>query len=86
MPHFSAKAELYRTEVRLTRFGQKNSPGPRYPRPGPFLELVKTVMAEREPDRLIYSITVPLEAGFGKTELYYNDIEAISKRSDFPRA
>jgi hypothetical protein len=43
-------------------------------------------MAEREPDRLIYSITVPLEAGFGKTELYYNDIEAISKRSDFPRA
>jgi len=33
----------------------------------------------------LYSIVVPLEAGFGTNELHYRDIETISKRPDFPR-
>jgi len=33
-----------------------------------------------------YSLRVPLEAGFQTDELHYRDIEAISKRNDFPRA
>ena len=86
MSDFNARADLHRTEMRLPRFGQKNSPGPRYLRSATLAECVNMVMAKRPPDRVIYSITVPLEAGFGKTELYHRDIEAISERPDFPQA
>jgi hypothetical protein len=86
MSNFNAPADLHRTEMKPRIFGRKVSPGPRYLRSTTLAECVNAVMAKREPDRVIYSITVPLEAGFGKTELHYRDIEAISKRADFPRA
>lgn len=86
MSNFNSPADLHITEMKPRILGQKISHGPRYLRSATFAECVNAVMAKREPDRLIYSITVPLEAGFGKTELYYRDIEAISKRPDFPHA
>jgi len=86
MPNFSATADIHRLEMRSTRHGEKNSPGPRYLRTGTLVQWVNTVMAKREPDRAIYSITVPLEADFGKTELHHRDIEAIWERPDFPQA
>jgi hypothetical protein len=84
MSNFDARADLHRSEMRQVRLGEKNSPVPRYLRSATLAECVAEVMAMRETDRVIYSITVPLEAGFGKTELYYPDIEAIAQRPDFP--
>jgi len=86
MPNYEAIADLHRLEVRPIRFGEKNSLGPRYLRSLPIKECVNQVMSKRPPDAHTYSITVPLEAGFGKDVLNYWDIEAISQRPDFPRA
>jgi hypothetical protein len=33
----------------------------------------------------LYRMEVPLEAGLQKTELHYDEIEALSKRPDFPK-
>jgi hypothetical protein len=35
---------------------------------------------------VLYSITVPLTAGFGKNFLDHGAIEAITRRADFPKA
>jgi len=43
-------------------------------------------MSNDKADRLLYSITVPLEAGFGKDVLDHQDIEAIFQRPDFPKS
>jgi hypothetical protein len=45
-------------------------------------------MAKRPDDRKTYFMTVALnlEAGFVKSELRHPDIEAISRRADFPQA
>ena len=86
MPNYDTIAELHRLEMRPLRLGQKNSPGPRYRRRLPMKECVNQVMSKRPPDAHTYSITVPLEAGFGKDVLNYWDIEAISQRPDFPCA
>jgi hypothetical protein len=47
---------------------------------------VNKIMGKRDPDRRIYSMTVALEAGFGKSVLRYDDIEAVAQRADFPAA
>jgi hypothetical protein len=86
MPNYNAPAELHRFEMTNVQWGKKNSPGPRFLRSMTVMDGVKTVMAKREADRQIYSITTSLEAGFGKEVLAYQDIEAISQRTDFPRA
>jgi len=68
------------------QLGKKISPGSRFLRSTTIVDGVKAVMAKREADRQIYSITTSLEAGFGKEVLAYPDIEAISQRTDFPTA
>jgi hypothetical protein len=85
MSNFNARADLHRTEMRPIKFGQKIVPSPRYLRSDSVTDCVNAVMAKREPDRVLYSMTVPLEAGFGKDTLDYWDIQAISKRPDFPK-
>lgn len=84
MPNYDATVDLHRLEVRPVRFGGKNSPGPRYLCSLPLKEGINYVMSKREPDALTYSITLPIEAGFGKDTLNFWDIRAISKRPDFP--
>jgi hypothetical protein len=42
-------------------------------------------MRKRRADRVLYSITVSLDAGFGKEVLDHRDIEAIASRADFAR-
>lgn len=86
MPNYDATADLHMYQMNPIRFGQKLKPGPLYLRSAKFVQCVNEVMSKREPDAQLYSITVPLEAGFGKDTLYYRDIEAISQRPDFPRA
>jgi hypothetical protein len=84
MPNYDAIADLHRLEMRPMRVGQKITPGPRYLRSLPMKDCVKQVMSKRPPDAHTYSITVPLEAGFGKDVLNYWDIEAIARQPDFP--
>jgi hypothetical protein len=86
MPSYNAPAELHRFEMTNIHLGAKLNPGPRFLRSTTMVDGVKTVMAKRQADRQIYSITTSLEAGFGKQVLTYQDIEAISQRADFPRA
>jgi hypothetical protein len=86
MPDYKATAELHRLEMSTLQWGKKLNPGPRYLRSGTLVDFVRQVIEKRKRDALIYSITVPLEAGFGKEVLAYQDIEAISQRADFPRA
>jgi hypothetical protein len=85
MPDYDATAELHMHQMRPVRFGEKLKPGPLYLRSGNIVTFVNEVMSKREPDAHLYSITVPLEAGFGKDTLYYREIEEISQRADFPR-
>ncbi len=49
-------------------------------------DCINKVMSNDKADRLLYSITVPLEAGFGKDVLDHQDIEAIFQRPDFPKS
>ena len=84
MPDFNANADLHRCEMTDREEGKKLT-GPRFLETAPVYKCVNRVMDKREADGILYSMTVPLEAGFGKTELQYHDIEAISKRPDFPR-
>jgi hypothetical protein len=85
MSDFNAKADLHRVEMTNSKLGTKIPP-PRVVHSGTVVECINKVMAKREPDRVLYSMTVPLEAGFIKALLDYCDIEAISQRADFPRA
>ena len=85
MPNFNASADLHVMQMNPIRFGQKLKAGPLYLETLPITECIERVMKKRVPDAHLYSITVPLEAGFGKDVLYYSDIEAISKRPDYPR-
>jgi hypothetical protein len=85
MSDFNARAELHRLETNDLHDFRKLT-GPRMVHAATVTECVNKVMAEREPDRLIYSMTIPLEAGFGKTEFLYRDIEAIAERPDFPKS
>lgn len=85
MPDFNATGDLHQTVMRTPIFGAKLDPHPRWLESGKVSDLMKKVLAKRSGDRPIYSITVPLEAGFGTKELHYRDIEAIVQRPDFPR-
>ena len=85
MPNFNATADLHQTVMRTPIPGAKIDPRPRWLESGKVSDLMNKVMAKRDGDRPIYSITVPLEAGFGKEVLSFRDIEAISKTPDFPR-
>jgi hypothetical protein len=84
MPNFDATADLYRLEMRTPIYGHKSHAGPRWLESGRACDLMRKVVAKREADQPVYSITVPLEAGFGKGVLNFRDIREIAKHSDFP--
>jgi hypothetical protein len=85
MPDFNVTGELHRMEMRTPIPGAKLHPRPRYLDRGPVGDLMKRVLAKRDGDRPIYSITVPREAGFGKDELSFRDIEALAQHPQFPK-
>jgi hypothetical protein len=85
MSNFNAKADLHMVEMTGHKLGTKNTAS-RLIHSGTVVECAKKVMAKDELERALYSMTVPLEAGFIKAVLDYRDIEAISQRPDFPRA
>jgi hypothetical protein len=85
MSDFNALAHVYKTIQVGSRQAFVRIPEPQIIRSGPFAECVKWFMAMDETDRQFYLIAVPLEAGFVKSELSYQDIEAIFRRSDFPK-
>ena len=82
MSDFNAKADVYCTQVQPAG-GHRPILPPKLVHSGTVAECIRWVMAKRE-YREIYSMTVPLEAGFIKAELDYRDIEAIYRRHDFP--
>jgi hypothetical protein len=86
MPDFNAAADLHRVEASPARWGHPIKPSPRYLETAPVAQCVNRVMGKRQADRVIYSITVPLEAGFGKQVLDYRDIEDIAACPDFPKS
>jgi hypothetical protein len=84
MSDFTAKANIYRVEVKRAG-GLRHLPGPKAVRSGTIAECVTWIMAKRPDDRKTYFMTVPLEAGLINKELRYQDIEAVSQRPDFPK-
>jgi hypothetical protein len=85
MSDFNARAELHRLEMTRSEFGRKLPTSRRLVYSGTVTECVSKVMGKRDPDRCLYSMTVPLEAGFGADALHHDEIEAIFRRADFPR-
>lgn len=85
MSNFNAHAEVYRTAVRYA-VGHQPISAPSPIHTGPAGECFRYVLTKHDGYPKTYSVRVPLEAGFGTDELSYDDIEAISKRADFPRA
>jgi hypothetical protein len=83
MSDFKARAKIYRVEAKSAA-RDRTIPPPKPIRSATVAEGVKWIMAKRPDDRKTYFLTVPLEAGFIKSELDYRDIEAISQRPDFP--
>ena len=83
MPDYNATAQVYRHEAKGGRHQYIAPPQPI--RSGPVAECMKWVVAKGNDYPETYFMTVPLEAGFIKSELTYRDIEAISKRPDFPQ-
>jgi hypothetical protein len=81
MSDFNARAKIYRVE---SKSAARDRIIPKPIRSGTVAENVKWIMAKRPDDRKTYFMTVPLEAGFIKSELDHRDIEAISQRPDFP--
>jgi hypothetical protein len=85
MPNFNADAEVYRAAVE--HYGAHRPILPSRPiHTGTVAECVRYIMSKHDGYPETYSMRLPLEAGFQTNQLHYRDIEAISKRSDFPRA
>jgi hypothetical protein len=85
MPDFNAKGDIYRVEFKSAAGHRPIAPSKPI-RSGTVAEGVRWIMAKRPDDRKTYFMTVALEAGFVKSELRHPDIEAISRRADFPQA
>ena len=85
MPNFNATADLHRLEMKTPIYGRKNRPGPRWLESGKASDLIRKVVAKRGSDQLADSITVPLEAGFGRDVLHFRDIQEFAKHPDFPK-
>jgi hypothetical protein len=85
MSDFDAKAEVYRTTVQHSGGHRRILPQPPI-HAGSVAECISWVMTKHDGYPDAYSMRVPLEAGFQTNELHYRDIEAISKRADFPGA
>jgi hypothetical protein len=84
MSDFNAKAHVYVAMMKAP-VGHRSMPPPQAVHSGTIAECVKYVMTKHDGYPETYSLRIPLEAGFQTNELHYRDIEAISKRSDFPR-
>jgi hypothetical protein len=84
MSDFNARGDVYRSETRTAGGHRPLSPSqPVYS--GTVADCVKWVMAKKHDYPETYFMTVPLEAGFIKSELCYQNIEAISQRADFTK-
>jgi len=83
MSDFNAHAEVHRAAVR-----HRGGYHPILPSPpihtATAIECFRYVLTKHDGYPQTYSVRVPLEAGFGTDELSYSEIEAISKRPDFP--
>jgi hypothetical protein len=84
MSDFSAKADVYRQEMKSPA-QDRVIPQTKPVHSGTIAQCVKWVMDKRHDYPETYSMTVPLEAGFIERTLGYRDIEAIAKRPDFPK-
>jgi len=83
MPNYNAQAHVYcHGGVNVEKF--QRIPRAKPIHSGTIAECVKWVMKNHQGYPDIYSMTIPLDAGFQTNELYYREIEALSKRPDFP--
>jgi len=85
VPDFNANADLHQTVMTIPIYGQKNRPGPRWLESGKVGDLMNRVLNKHEPHQALYSITVPLEAGFGKDVLHFRDMQDFAKHPNFPK-
>jgi hypothetical protein len=84
MPNFNARADVYcHCGTNVAKFQPLPQPKPVHS--GTITKCIRWIMKHHQGYPALYSIVVPLEAGFGTNELHYRDIETISKRPDFPR-
>ena len=85
MYNFNAKAELRRLEITTPKPGEKIGSSARMVSQGSVADCINTLMAKREPDRQIYSITMGPDFGMDATVLHYKDIEELYGYPGFPR-
>ena len=83
MPNLNARADVYcHGGINVGKFQPLPQPEPVHS--GTIADCVQWVLKNHQGYPNLYNLVIPLEAGFQKNELYYPDIEAISKRPDFP--
>jgi hypothetical protein len=84
MPNFNATAEVYcHGVINVGKF--QPIPQRKSIHSGTIDQCVRWVMKNHQGYPALYRMEVPLEAGLQKTELHYDEIEALSKRPDFPK-
>jgi len=84
MPNFNAQADVFcAVRLRVPKFQPIPSPKPVHS--GTITDCIQWIMTHHQGYPDLYSMVVPLEAGFETNEMHYRDIETISKRADFPR-
>jgi hypothetical protein len=85
MYNFKARGDLHRLQVHAVQLGNK-MPSPQFLCPGEVGDLISKVMAKREPDRVLYSITIGPDFGMDASVLHYRDIEQLYNSPHFPKA
>jgi hypothetical protein len=85
MPDFNANADVYVARVRQRITGM---PLPIQPRPdhsGNVAECITWMIENNDGYPGSYTVEVPLEAGFGKSVLTFQEIEELSRHPNFPK-
>jgi len=84
MPNFSAHADVYcHGGINVGKF--QPIPAPKPVHSGTITECVTWVMKHHQGYPDLYSMVIPLEAGFQTNELHYPDIAAIAEQC-FPQS
>jgi hypothetical protein len=86
MYNFKAKGELHRLEMTTPKPHTPIVSAARMVFTGSVADCINKVMAKREPDRQIYTITIGPDFGMDATALHYRDIEQLYSYPGFPKS
>jgi hypothetical protein len=85
MPDFNADAHVFVARMQDPAGRHAPHPMPKPVHSGSAADCIAWTLAKHDGYPETYSIVVPHEAGFGKEELPFKDIEEWSRHPQFPR-